>query len=114
MDQLPAAIATNISSRRSKIPANFLTVSDTQKSVSCLRFCDILAIILAIWHGSSGPGSKADFIIWSPAGLRGERHLSLNGLSIDAISRRHDAALSRLKHTPDLERQISKVIKWVR
>ena len=38
--------------------------------------------------------------------LRGERHLSLNGLSI--------AALSRLKHTPDLERQISKVIKWVR
>jgi len=46
--------------------------------------------------------------------LRGERHLSLNGLSIAALSRRHDAALSRLKHTPDLERQISKVIKWVR
>jgi|GEM_PF-6814565 len=45
-------------------------------------------------------------------GLSGQT-FSLTAFSVAIISRRHDAALSRLKHAPDLQRQISKVIKWV-
>lgn len=48
------------------------------------------------------------------AGLSTTTLAHLTGLSVATISRRHDAALSRLKHSPDLQRQISKVSKWVK